>query len=59
MKSGQPPDAVLFYGWVYRKYRARSGRIIVGDHTFFLDDSGLRILESAEPTAAGAPAGKS
>jgi hypothetical protein len=31
---------------------------LFGDHTFFLDDSGLSILEPAEPTAAGSPAGK-
>jgi len=33
-------------------------RIIVGDHTFFLDNSGLSILDPAEPTAAGDPAGE-
>src|SRR5277367_2219775 len=32
--------------------------IIVGDYTYFLDNSGLSILEPAEPTAAGVPAGE-
>jgi hypothetical protein len=29
-----------------------------GDHTFFLDDNGLSIVEPAEPTEGGTPAGK-
>ena len=28
-----------------------------GDHTFFLDDNGLNIVEPAEPTGEGVPAG--
>ena len=28
-----------------------------GDHTFFLDDNGLNIVEPAEPTGEGIPAG--
>jgi len=31
---------------------------IFGDHTFFLDDNGLNIVEPAEPTQAGGQAGK-
>jgi hypothetical protein len=58
MKRGQPPDGVLFYGWIHRKYRAISGRIIVGDHTFFLDDSGLKILESARAHRSGSSGGE-
>jgi hypothetical protein len=29
-----------------------------GEHTFFLDEEGLSIVELAEPTRAGTPAGK-
>jgi|SRR5271169_1830110 hypothetical protein len=31
---------------------------LFGEHTFFLDISGLSTLEPAEPTETGAPAGK-
>lgn len=31
---------------------------IFGDHTFFLDASGLHVVEPADPTPSGAPAGQ-
>ena len=31
---------------------------LFGDHTFFLDGSGLSIVEPAKPTQEGTPAGK-
>jgi hypothetical protein len=31
---------------------------LFGDHTFFLDNSGLHIVEPAEPIHGGVPAGK-
>jgi hypothetical protein len=31
---------------------------LFGDHTFFIDSSGLNIVEPADPTEAGAPTGQ-